>query len=183
MMTNEEQCAIDLIDRIFAESADFDLCSALEVVMEMKYGHRSIVSWTQEIPEERKIIYYIEVIIGLIRCEGFERFWAENIRHECFAIALDKIGSRHEAEMIRKSLKIIAPKSLLGDPQALIDRFGSWEAVEHLAEGYETFMYDRMEGIRKKLAVYARRRRYSFVDLAESLSKQVSFSENLKRRE
>lgn len=166
----------DSLDEVFQLADDFNLCNIISDVIEERYGYDPVMMWSDSIPYAQRLVEYTWSTTGFLECEGFARFFNLECNHSAYPECFDVLGLSSLASTIRESLKLF-PKSDLGDTDALISHFGSWEQIEKIVDDAESELYSKSKEIEIALANYIRNHKSEF----ESLLPEIQTNHGYKK--
>ncbi len=153
---------------------DYDLCNGISCAVEEHYGYDLLITWPESVCLAHRVVDYVWSTTGYLKCEGFARFFNLDCNHSAYPECFDIIGLSSLAVEIRKSLQLF-PKSDLGDTDALISHFGSWERIEELVDATEDEIYAKSDAIKAALASYIRSHKTEFEPLLPEIRKRREY--------
>jgi len=169
----------DDVNEFFADCTDFDLCDAMQVVLENHYGFDALRHHAAHIPHERWVIHCVWANSGFLDGEGHSYFWGADLDQAGYADALEEIGFDILAEILRDSIAIVPPE-LLGDWDAVEAHSASETAREEAADLMDEKLISDHPDFTGKLGKYVRARRHNFVDLLDALKRQKKYIDDLE---
>jgi hypothetical protein len=167
-------------EEVFQHMDDFDLCDVISCAVEERYGYDVLVDWPESVALTHRVVHFVWSVTGFLACEGVARFFNLRCSHSAYPTCFDILGLGALAEELRKALALF-PASDLGDTDALVAHFGSWERIEELVDTTESKLYAESEGIQQALAKYTRDNKPEFESLLPEIRKQRSYDELVER--
>ncbi|HEY5345004.1 MAG TPA: DUF4375 domain-containing protein [Verrucomicrobiae bacterium] len=162
------------LDEICQRMSNFDLCNEISRVVEERYGYDLLITWPESVPLSHRLVDFVWNTTGYLENEGFARFFNLVCNHSAYPECFDIIGLSSLAADVRKSLKLF-PKGDLGNTDALISHFGSWEQIEKLADATESELYSKSDDIEAALANYIRNHKHEFESFVPEIRKQRAY--------
>jgi hypothetical protein len=162
------------LDEIFERLGDSDLCNTVSGAVQERYGYDFLVMWPESVPLAHKLTDFVWSMTGFLENEGLARFFNSECNHEAYPECFDILGLSSLATQIRTSLKLF-PKSDLGNTDALISHFGSWEKIEELVDSTESELYAKSDEIEVALANYIRNHKYEYETLLPEIRNERAY--------
>lgn len=167
-------------EEVFQHMDDFSLCDVISCAVEEHYGYDILVGWPESVPLTHRVVHFIWSVTGYLECEGLARFFNLRCRHAAYPICFDILGFSRLAKDLRKTLALF-PSGDLGDTDALVAHFGSWERIEELVDATESRLYAESERIQLALAKYAREHKSEFESLLPEIRRQRAYNKLIRR--
>lgn len=161
-----------LIDAVFADANDFELCNALSSVIESHYGFNTLFEHHADVPHDRWVVHSVWGNTGFFACEGYSRLWGTETDQHGFAAALHEIGFPILGSVLEKALGIV-PANILGKLDAVEAHRSTKTARKKAAEHLDAKLISENPDIQGRLASYIRSRRTSYADLIVLIDEQI----------
>lgn len=167
------------LDEVIQRMSDFDLCNAISCAVETQFGYDRLMTWPPDAPFSFRVVHFAWSTTGFIEGEGLARFFNLPCKHSAFPECLEALELPALADDIRALLKLF-PECDLGQTDALISHFGSWERIEEIVDAAESRLYAESKNIQSRVAGFIRERKQEFEPLLPEIRRRKEYRKLLQ---
>lgn len=165
------------LDEILDQMDDGPLGSSVSGAIDDTYGYDEVMAWSSEIPEAVRIAGFALSMTGHLSCEGPVRLLSADCKHTAYVKCLEVLGFSEIASDFSAMIGQV-PEACLGDMDALIDHFGSWDCVESLFSSQQNARFaSSVVAIESSTATYIRNNRREFLPILPAIWGQFRYIE------